>query len=227
MGTSTAPRLAIIDHHVLFAEAVGLALQAQGYAVRLVDVGDPRASTATVLNQAVRGGTQVALLDRWLGPFGDGLRLVGPLRAAGVRVLVLTGSPDRACWGECLRHGAAGVVPKSWPLDRVLASVHRVSGGQPLIPAAERAALVELARREDAETGEIRRRLARLTPREAAVLGALMRGDPVGEIARAGVVSPATVRSQVKSILAKLELCSQIAAVGAAHRVGWRVPAAG
>lgn len=227
MDEHVTQRITIIDHHVLLAEAVGLALEAEGYAVRFVDAGDPRASPATVLSRTLRDGPRVVLLDRWLGRIGDGLPLVRPLRAAGLRVLVLTGSPDRSGWGECLRHGATAVVPKSWSLDRVLASVRQTCDGHPLIPAAERAALIELARREDAETGDLRRRLARLTPREAAVLGALMRGEPVAEIARSGVVSPATVRSQVKSILAKLGLCSQIAAVGAAHRVGWRVPAAG
>jgi DNA-binding NarL/FixJ family response regulator len=38
------------------------------------------------------------------------------------------------------------------------------------------------------------------------------------------VVAEATVRTQVKSILAKLEVSSQLAAVGLAHRVGWRPP---
>ncbi len=56
------------------------------------------------------------------------------------------------------------------------------------------------------------------------ILGALMNGEPVQEIARTNVVAVATVRSQVKSILTKLELQSQIAAVGAAHRAAWRPP---
>jgi DNA-binding NarL/FixJ family response regulator len=46
----------------------------------------------------------------------------------------------------------------------------------------------------------------------------------VREIARSAVVSEATVRTQVKSILAKLEFSSQIAAVGAAYKISWRPP---
>jgi DNA-binding NarL/FixJ family response regulator len=38
------------------------------------------------------------------------------------------------------------------------------------------------------------------------------------------VVSEATVRTQVKAILAKLQVTSQLAAVGLAHKVGWRPP---
>ena len=49
-----------------------------------------------------------------------------------------------------------------------------------------------------------------------------MGGQTVREIARSAVVSEATVRTQVKSILAKLEVSSQLAAVGLANQVGWQ-----
>ena len=51
-----------------------------------------------------------------------------------------------------------------------------------------------------------------------------MKGQTVREIATECVVAEATVRTQVKSILAKLEVTSQLAAVGLAHRVGWQPP---
>jgi len=71
---------------------------------------------------------------------------------------------------------------------------------------------------------DLERRLELLTPREAQVLGHLMEGRPVRDIAHVSFVSEATVRTQVKSILAKLEVTSQLAAVGAAHLVDWRPP---
>jgi len=61
-----------------------------------------------------------------------------------------------------------------------------------------------------------------MTRREADVLGQLMVGKRVTEIARARVVSESTVRTQVKAILAKLEVSSQLMAVGLAHEIGWR-----
>ena len=60
--------------------------------------------------------------------------------------------------------------------------------------------------------------------RESEVLGHLMKGRAVREIAGLSVVSEATVRTQVKSILAKLEVSSQLAAVGLAHEIGWQAP---
>jgi DNA-binding NarL/FixJ family response regulator len=77
---------------------------------------------------------------------------------------------------------------------------------------------------ERADLVELEARLDLLTVREREVLAHLMRGHTVREIATVGVVSEATVRTQVKSILAKLDVTSQLAAVGLAHRVGWRPP---
>ncbi len=71
---------------------------------------------------------------------------------------------------------------------------------------------------------DVRARLERLTPRDREVLAQLVRGRTVREIAADGVVAEATVRTQVKAILSKLEVTSQLAAVGVAHYVGWRAP---
>jgi hypothetical protein len=52
-----------------------------------------------------------------------------------------------------------------------------------------------------------------------------MAGQQVSEIARSRFVSESTVRTQVKSVLAKLQVRSQLSAVGLAHAVGWCPPA--
>jgi two-component system nitrate/nitrite response regulator NarL len=88
----------------------------------------------------------------------------------------------------------------------------------------QRQELVRLWRARQQEDVQYRVRLDRLTARERDVLGHLTLGRTVGDIAALEVLSQATVRTQVKSILAKLEVSSQIAAVGIAHHVGWRSP---
>ena len=65
-----------------------------------------------------------------------------------------------------------------------------------------------------------------MTRREAEVLGQLMAGKQVTEIARTRFVSESTIRTQVKSILSKLQVSSQLTAVGLAHRIGWTPPVA-
>ena len=88
----------------------------------------------------------------------------------------------------------------------------------------EREELLQPWHKERQKHQELRNRLQRLTAREREVLGHLTEGHTVRDIARLSVVSEATVRTQVKSILAKLEVSSQLAAVGIAHAVGWQSP---
>ena len=61
-------------------------------------------------------------------------------------------------------------------------------------------------------------RLAWLTPRERVVLTHLMRGHTVEQIAAVEYVNVCTVRSHVRSILMKLGVRTQLAAVAMAYR---------
>lgn len=217
-------RITIIDDHALFAESLALTLESVGYVVRRIELATPHTTLASVLSAALRSAPRIVLLDLDLGHIGDGTRLVGPLSATGACVIVVTGANDRARLGECLRRGAKAVLSKTVPLTLVVDTVRRARDGLPLMNPDERHALVLEALNEQGDIRAIRARLERLTRREMEVLGALMRGEPVREIAHTCVVSEATVRTQVKSILAKLETNSQLAAVGAAFRVGWHPP---
>jgi DNA-binding NarL/FixJ family response regulator len=61
----------------------------------------------------------------------------------------------------------------------------------------------------------------RLSRRERQVLSALMRGETARDISRQSFVSLPTVRSQIRSILVKLGVSSQLGAVVLAYRSGW------
>jgi DNA-binding NarL/FixJ family response regulator len=61
----------------------------------------------------------------------------------------------------------------------------------------------------------------RLSARERQVLSALMRGETARDISRESFVSLPTVRSQIRSILIKLGVSSQLGAVVLAYRSGW------
>ena len=62
----------------------------------------------------------------------------------------------------------------------------------------------------------------RLTPREADVLRLMIQGRSAAEMARAFVVAEATVRTQIRAVLRKLEVSSQLAAVARAWQSGWQ-----
>jgi DNA-binding NarL/FixJ family response regulator len=215
----------IVEDHVLFAESLELALSVEGYDVRRVTIPDKEQAPGALITAISRSRPRVVLLDLDLGRFGDAERLIGPLARSGINVVVVTASMDRARWGEAVRQGARKVLPKSRPLNDILATVRRLNQGLQVMSTEEREELLRIWAAERAELVDLEARLAQLTVREREVLAHLMQGHTVREIADAGVVAEATVRTQVKSILAKLDVTSQLAAVGLAHRVGWRPPA--
>jgi DNA-binding NarL/FixJ family response regulator len=209
----------IIEDHALFAESLELTLSHQGYAVRRLPLPEEGGSLATVRAAALRANPRIALLDLDLGRFGDGAALIEPLSRAGTNVVVITASGDLGRWGGCIRLGARKVISKSRPLRETLATVRRLDQGLPVMTSEEVSTLVQHWRRYREEIEAKRELLARLTPRERAVLGEMQQGRTVREIARDSVVSEATVRTQVKSILGKFEVSSQLAAVGLANQV--------
>jgi two-component system nitrate/nitrite response regulator NarL len=217
-------KVLLIEDHALFAESLELALNLEGYAVRRIPIPESGGSAQSILATVLRIRPRIVLLDLDLGRLGDGLRLITPMVKAGVNVVVVTASNDQARWGECLRHGARKVLSKSQPLNDILSTVRRINQGFPVIGHEEREALIAIWHAQNQERAAMQARLARLTPREEAVLGELILGHTVREIATRSVVSEATVRTQVKSILAKLEVSSQLAAVGLANHAGWRPP---
>jgi DNA-binding NarL/FixJ family response regulator len=217
-------RILIVEDHVLFAESLDLALSVEGYDVRRVDLPTDGAGTGSFVTTLLRLRPRIVLLDLDLGFFGDGVRLIGPLAAAGVDVLVVTASADLGRWGEALRYGARATLSKSQPLNDILAAVRRINAGLPVMAHEQREELLRRWQKERRETVTIQERFGQLTAREAQILGHLMLGRTVHDIAVASVVSEATVRTQVKSILSKLHVSSQLAAVGLAHQIGWRPP---
>jgi DNA-binding NarL/FixJ family response regulator len=220
---SASPRegsVLVVEDHELLGESLAIALRLEGY-----DVHRPTLARDTdLVALAERLRPRVALVDLDLGEFGDGTRLIAPLTKGGTDVVVVTASRDRAEWGGCLHQGARTVLCKSAALETMTATVRKLFQGLPVLARAERDHLLAEWRGARQADEVIRDRFARLTHRERQVLGELVEGHGVHEIALADVVSEATVRTQIKSILAKLEVSSQLAAVGLAHRMSWGGP---
>lgn len=217
-------RVTIVEDHELFAEALDVAITLQGHEVRRVSAGDPGLSPENLLHQVERQRPQIVLLDLDLGPAGDGLALVEPLARADIAVIVVSATVETPRLGECVRLGARAVVAKSAPLNVIIAKIRCVAAGLPAMPRDERDQLLTSYHQEHRLVREIRAGLATLSRRESEVLGELMTGATVTDIARSQYVSDATVRTQVKAIRTKLGVSSQLSAVGAAIRAHWQPP---
>ena len=212
-------RIAVVEDHALLAETVGLALRAEGMDVTLADLTDHDAA----IDSMQPDSSLLVLLDLELtAPIGDGASLIPALRAAGATVLVVTGVRDRARLGATLAAGAVGYVAKDAPFEMLLETVRRVAEGEDVLSASERHTLIGESRRSANEQARLTAPFAALTPRECQVLRALTEGKSVETIAAEWVVSPATVRTQVRGVLTQLEVRSQLAAVAKAQEAGWR-----
>lgn len=211
--TDARPTVLIVDDHELVRSALVTALAARGLAVSAIG---PHELIARGREPAPAGG--LVLLDLDLGDDLDGARLVPGLRHAGWRVLVVTGSTDEARIASAVAAGAAGWVSKSAPFDDLVEGAVRAAEGRQLLDEAERSRLLELAAVSRHDDDELERRWSRLTPREAQVAESLGDGLRPTAIAEQAYVSVATVRTQIRSILGKLEVRSQLEAAALARR---------
>jgi DNA-binding NarL/FixJ family response regulator len=161
----------------------------------------------------------LVVLDLDLGRDGDdrylnGADLVEGLRARGWKALVVTGSANRPeVATEPIAAGAIGSVAKSQSFEVLLRTVTAAAEGAPVMTAAEHQSWLERHRRYLAREREMSRRLSRLSPREREVLGLLAEGKRAAAITEHFAVSMPTVRTHIRSILAKLEVGSQLEAV--------------
>jgi DNA-binding NarL/FixJ family response regulator len=208
----------IVDDHGVLADGLAMALQAEGLPA---EVHVPQ-SPESVMEAVRTRQPHLVLLDLDLGmERGSGVDLVEPLGTLGPRVLVLTGSTDRIVHARCLEAGAVGVASKADPFDQLLDAIRRAARGEPAMGRRRREELLEELRRERATRSERLAPFERLTPKEASVLLALAEGRSADEIARSSYVSLPTVRTQIRGILVKLGVGSQLAAVGMAIDRGW------
>jgi DNA-binding NarL/FixJ family response regulator len=213
----------IVDDHALVSTTLMIALRGRGVAAEHSVDGTP----AVVLRVASALEPCVALVDMDLGTGAageplSGLDLVPLLRARGWRVVAMTGSAAEADVAAAVAAGAVGWVHKHVPFDELLHAVLEVVAGRSVLPEVERRRLVDLHHRER-EQGRARRAgLNQLTPREREVLGGLVAGKRAAAIARESGVSLATVRAQIRSVLAKLGASSQLEAVALARELDER-----
>ncbi len=206
----------LVEDHAIIKQALGLALQQKGMTVEAAADLDPDA----VVKLAEDFRPDVVLLDFYLGE-ADSLPMIGPLRDLGAIVVVLTGTTDPRSLGACIEAGAVGIVSKGESLDRLAQAIADALAGTSVMRPADREALVEAARRAHADDEERLAPFASLTPRERQVLAHLMQGQSAEDVSRIEYVSLATVRSQIRGILQKLDVNSQLAAVTMAQQAGW------
>lgn len=224
MTISTHDHVLIIDDHELVGTSLMLSLRSEGLRA---DWRGNAGGEEGILADVRRLDPGLVLLDLDLGRdrdgrMLDGVHLVAPLIDAGWRVLVLSGSSDRVRIGGALADGALAWVPKNAPLPALLRSVRAAAQGRPVMAPERRQQLIDTYHEQTSARSELRARLDKLTQREREVLAELAQGHRAQAVAERFVVSLATVRTQIRAILVKLEVSSQLEAVALYRRASGR-----
>ena len=198
-------RILIIDDHPLTREALAGLLRQNGF-----DVVAQAESGEEAIVRAQELRPDLMLLDLSM-PGMDGLTALPLLHDAApqAEIVVLTASEEESNLLAAIRAGAAGYLLKSEPPERIVEFLRGVARGEAALSGAVARQLLEQVR-EGAPRSAVPESLAKtLSARELEVLLLLDRHLGTEEIAARLFISEHTVRSHVKSLLAKLGVSSR------------------
>jgi DNA-binding NarL/FixJ family response regulator len=212
-------RLLIVDDQELMRTGFRLFLETQP----ALEVVGEAADGHQAIERARELLPDVVLMDIRM-PNMDGIEATAKLTGGAIdpapRVLVLTTFDlDEYVFGA-LRAGAAGFLLKDASRERLVEAIRVVHAGDALLsPSITRRLIEDFAARADPIEPPAAV-LAELTPREREVLVLVAHGLSNSEIATRLVVTEATVKSHVGSILLKLGLRDRVQAVVFAYEHG-------
>ncbi|MCL8026898.1 response regulator transcription factor [Nocardioides bruguierae] len=218
-------RVLVVDDHHLIRAAVRQIVDAEPDLEVVGEAGDGEGAE----RQAMELLPDVVLMDVNM-PRGDGIRTTARLSAnpalAEMKVLLLTTFEQDENVLRGVRAGAAGFLGKSASAAEIAASIRAVhEGGSALSTAAQSALVRHVGGR--GENAPLPGAVARLTEREREVLELVGRGADNQTVADVLGMSPATARTHVSRMLAKLQVGSRAALVIVAYESGLVVPGAG
>ena len=212
-------RVLVVDDDPLVRSALRLVLGADS-AVELVgEAGD--GVEARTLVASLR--PDVVLMDVRM-PREDGITATAQLlaRPDPPAVVVLTTFDADETVLAAVRAGASGFLLKDTPPEGILAAVHRVHAGEPMLsPSVTRTVLAAVAASgEDERARSARALVDGLSDRERQVALAIGEGRTNAEIAAELYVSVATVKSYVTALLAKLDAANRVQIAIRVHDAG-------
>ena len=211
-------RVLIVEDHPVVAE--GLSSLLEDYPE--VTVTGVAASVAEVVPAIEKATADVAVIDYHL-PDGTALDAADRVRSQSPLTTIVIISADESDEPllAAMKVGASGYLIKSATGEEIIRVIRAAAAGETVMPAGMVTRALALYR-ESARQHEEQALLESLTPRERQVLAMMTHGTDNRTMARRLHISYATVRTHVRSILAKLGARSQLEAVAKAREWGFR-----
>jgi DNA-binding NarL/FixJ family response regulator len=192
-----AIRVLIVDDHPLIRLGVKRALENEDGLTVAGECADLAAARDWLLNA---GKAHVAILDRSL-PDGDGLELVPDLKAAGMKIIVLTVEDDDEEIRAAIEAGVDGYLLKSSDTEQIVHAIGIVLQDAGAFPPA---ILQKMSR------GNTDAPLAKLSPREMEIAEYVARGLSNKVIGARLDLSDNTVRNHLANIMQKLNFHNRV-----------------
>lgn len=210
-------RLVIADDQAMMRRGLASLLGLEEDIEVVGEAGDGEAAIEVV----ERLKPDVALVDIRM-PVMDGLEAVRRLVAAGTatRLLILTTFDLDEYVFEALRAGASGFLLKDATSEELVAAIRTAAGGDAILAPAVTQRVISAFVGQTAPQPRVDHDLSSLTAREMDVLRLVAQGAANADIAETLVVSQATVKTHVSSILGKLGLRDRVQAVIVAYEAG-------
>ena len=205
----------VVDDHRMFTDALEVLLESEKDVVLVGRAGTGEEALETLRDDC----PDVLLMDVDL-PGMDGIEATRRVKemCPSTNVVVITAFQTRETIARAIEAGASGYIPKTRAADELVDVIKLAASGETIMPAEEIAPV--LARLQDGRqlrTDE-EMRLTQLTSREVEILQCFAEGNSVKEVARLLYISPGTVQTHTKNILAKLGVHSKLEAVTLALR---------
>ena len=188
-------RVLIVDDHAIVRQGLRLLLENQP----TIEVVGEAGEGETAIQMAASLQPDIMLLDLIM-PDLSGIDVLRKIQERGIqtRCLVLTSSADDHLIKQALQAGAHGYMLKTSRAADMVQAIERVAQGINVLDPIAAHLVMQQARDQDPLTS--------LTDRESEVFNLLARGHNNTEIAHQLVISEATIRTHLGSILDKLAL---------------------
>jgi DNA-binding NarL/FixJ family response regulator len=209
----------VADDHPMVRDALALALRGAFPNAEVALAGTLEEASAAI---ARRPDVDLVILDLDM-PGMLGLTGVAALRAShpSAPLVIVSATRNPAAMRQVVEMGAAGFIPKSAPMEEIIASLRAVMRGEIILPPN---AVDGALSPSDADLAAC---AARLTPQQHRVFALMAEGKPNKIIAYDMQIGEATVKAHVTEILRKMGVHSRTQVIVLAQRLALEPPLPG